>query len=82
MEDSEKIYKLKLRVHHLAKKVIELENEIKKRDSLKKSSFNINSREKKQEIIESLEYLKSKEVKTKQDQISIYTLEVVLKGLK
>jgi hypothetical protein len=38
--------------------------------------------DKKQEIIQSLEYLKSKEVKTKQDQISIYTLEVILKGMK
>lgn len=53
------------------KTIVENEKVIKKVDD-----------DKKQEIIESLEYLKSKEVKTKQDQISIYTLEVILKGMK
>lgn len=53
------------------KTIVENEKTIKKVDENKK-----------QEIIESLEYLKSKEVKTKQDQISIYTLEVILKGMK
>ena len=33
-----------------------------------------------QEITESLKYLKSKEVKTKQDKESIYTLETILKN--
>jgi hypothetical protein len=36
---------------------------------------------KKDELLESLKYLKSKEVKTKQDKESIYTLEVVLKNM-
>jgi hypothetical protein len=36
---------------------------------------------KKQEIIDSLNYLKSKKVKTKQDKDSIYSLEMVLKNL-
>lgn len=36
---------------------------------------------KKQELIDSLNYLKSKPVKTKQDKESIYTLEVVLKTM-
>jgi hypothetical protein len=53
------------------KTIVENEKVIKKVDD-----------DKKQEIIQSLEYLKSKEVKTKQDQISIYTLEVILKGMK
>ena len=37
---------------------------------------------KRDEVIESLSYLKSKEFKTKQDRESIYTLEVVLKSMK
>jgi hypothetical protein len=36
---------------------------------------------KKDELLESLKYLKSKEVKTKQDKESIYTLEMVLKNM-
>ena len=37
---------------------------------------------KKDELLESLSYLKSKPFKTKQDRESIYTLEVVLKNMK
>jgi hypothetical protein len=37
---------------------------------------------KRDEVLESLSYLKSKEFKTKQDRESIYTLEVVLKSMK
>jgi hypothetical protein len=36
---------------------------------------------KKDELLESLNYLKSKKVKTKQDKESIYSLEMVLKNL-
>lgn len=36
---------------------------------------------KKEELIESLNYLKSKDNKTKQDRESIYTLEMVLKSM-
>ena len=38
--------------------------------------------DKKQEMIESLEYLKKKPVKSKQDKISIDMLEAVLKNMK
>ena len=38
--------------------------------------------DKKQEMIESLEYLKKKPVKSKQDKISIEMLEAVLKNMK
>jgi hypothetical protein len=38
--------------------------------------------DKKQEMIESLEYLKAKSVKSKQDKISIDMLEAVLKNMK
>ena len=37
---------------------------------------------KRDEIVDSLNYLKSKDVKTKQDRESIYTLEMVLKNMK
>jgi hypothetical protein len=36
----------------------------------------------KQELLDSLSYLKSKKIKTKQDKDSIYTLEMVLKNMK
>lgn len=36
---------------------------------------------KKQELLSSLEYLKNKKVKTKQDRDSIYTIEMVLKSM-
>lgn len=36
---------------------------------------------KRDEILESLKYLKSKENKTKQDKESIYTLEMILKNM-
>ena len=37
---------------------------------------------KKDEVLKSLEYLKSKSVKTKKDKESIYMLEMILKNLK
>jgi hypothetical protein len=41
-----------------------------------------NDKSKKNEVISSLEYLKNKSVKTKQDKDSIYSLEMVLKNMK
>ena len=41
-----------------------------------------NPNSKKQEIMDSLKYLRSKQVKTKQDKESIYSLEMVLKNIK
>jgi hypothetical protein len=41
----------------------------------------VKPKSKKDELIESLNYLKSKPNKTKQDRESIYTLEVVLKNM-
>ena len=41
----------------------------------------VSSKSKKDEVIESLNYLKSKKVKTKQDKDSIYSLEMVLKNM-
>ena len=39
------------------------------------------TRNKKDELLASLEYLKNKKVKTKQDRDSIYTIEMVLKSM-
>jgi len=41
----------------------------------------VNARSKKDELLASLEYLKNKKVKTKQDRDSIYTIEMVLKSM-
>jgi hypothetical protein len=41
-----------------------------------------NTKSKKDEILDSLNYLKNKKVKTKQDKESIYSLEMVLKNMK
>jgi hypothetical protein len=41
-----------------------------------------NTKSKKDEILNSLNYLKNKKVKTKQDKESIYSLEMVLKNMK
>jgi hypothetical protein len=41
----------------------------------------VSTKPKKDEVLESLNYLKSKKVKTKQDKESIYSLEMVLKNL-
>jgi hypothetical protein len=41
-----------------------------------------NTKSKKDEILDSLNYLKNKKVKTKQDKESIYSLEMVLKNIK
>lgn len=49
-----------------------------KNDDSNKSS----SVEKKQNLLDSLSYLKSKKVKTKQDKESIYTLEMILRNMK
>ena len=41
----------------------------------------VSSKSKKDELLDSLNYLKNKKVKTKQDKDSIYSLEMVLKNL-
>lgn len=69
-------------IDYIEKQLTDLENQLKDVESYQKEKLNTINNTKKEEVINALEYLKSKEVKTKQDQISIYTLEVVLKGLK
>lgn len=41
----------------------------------------VSSKSKKDELLDSLNYLKNKKVKTKQDKESIYSLEMVLKNM-
>lgn len=60
--------------------IVYIEKPNNKNNSMSVSTVSKNS-SKKDEIIESLEYLKSKKTKTKQDKDSIYTLEMVLKNL-
>jgi len=76
----EKMYETKIKF--LEKRIIDLEQKLEGKISLEIATQKTISETKKQEVITALEYLKSKEVRTKQDQISIYTLEVILKGLK
>lgn len=62
----------------------ELGTQKKSFSAVKKSQVNNptpNPKSKKEEVLKSLEYLKSKQVKTKQDKDSIYTLEMVLKSM-
>ena len=80
--DSQEIYSLQLRVNFLNKRVLELENEIHKRDCLYKMGSVSKSDNKKQEIIQGLEYLKNKKEKTKQDKENIYTFEMILKNMR
>ena len=53
-----------------------------KNDNYKNDSNKCSSVEKKQDLLDSLSYLKSKKVKTKQDKESIYTLEMILRNMK
>ena len=76
----ENLYKSK--IQFLEKRILELEERLQNKIDLEIENKKEIDQNKKDEVIQSLEYLKSKEVKTKQDQISIYTLEVILKGMK
>ena len=76
------VFELMLRIKYLESQIVDLQNEIYKRDCLSRVDTATNKKNNKSEIIQSLGYLKSKKEKTKQDKESIYTLEMVLKNLK
>lgn len=63
------------------KEVIYVEKPVKSQVENNMTVSSISSKSKKDEILESLNYLKSKKVKTKQDKDSIYSLEMVLKNM-
>lgn len=71
--------------HDKTDKIMEIiYNEKKQTKSQNKISNGVvkSNKTKKEEMIDSLNYLKSKKTKTKQDKESIYTLEMVLKNMK
>jgi len=76
------VFELMLRIKYLESEIIDLQNEIYKRDCLSRVGVVSNKKNNKSEIIESLAYLKSKKEKTKKDKENIYTLEMVLKNLR
>jgi hypothetical protein len=55
---------------------------LKKPNDLKFTETKKEIKDSKQELLDSLSYLKNKKLKTKQDKESIYTLEMVLKNMK
>jgi hypothetical protein len=77
-----KVLLYEYRIKFLENRVLELENQVSDVEAYNNEKITSANNTKKEEVISALEYLKSKETKTKQDHISIYTLEVILKGLK
>lgn len=74
-----KIYNM---LYHTNVPLHKSEDQKKPNEVKPKSEKTINkTQDKKQQIIESLEYLKSKKNPTKQDKDSIYTLQMVLKNM-
>lgn len=63
------------------KEVIYVETPIHTRVENNMSVSSVSNKSKKDDVLESLNYLKSKKVKTKQDKDSIYSLEMVLKNI-
>jgi hypothetical protein len=76
------VFELISRIKYLESQIVDLQNEIYKRDCLSRVDVSSNKKNNKSEIIQSLGYLKNKKEKTKQDKESIYTLEMVLKNMK
>jgi hypothetical protein len=76
------VFELISRIKYLESQIVDLQNEIYKRDCISRVDVGSNKKNNKSEIIQSLGYLKNKKEKTKQDKESIYTLEMVLKNLK
>jgi hypothetical protein len=79
-EEKNKIYSLTKQVEYLKSIINDLEIELFKHRCLNQK---VTSKKlsKKQELLSSLEYLKNKKVKTKQDRDSIYIIEMVLKSM-
>jgi hypothetical protein len=65
------------------KEIIYIEKPLSTQNEVNTSVVSVqNNNSKKDEVLESLNYLKNKKVKTKQDKESIYSLEMVLKNMK
>jgi|LakMenEpi03Aug12_release.lakeMendotaPanAssembly.Ray.scaffolds.fasta_scaffold1450341_1 hypothetical protein len=76
------VFELISRIKYLESQIVDLQNEIYKRDCLSRVDVSSNKKNNKSEIIQSLGYLKNKKEKTKQDKESIYTLEMILRNMK
>jgi hypothetical protein len=76
------VFELISRIKYLESQIVDLQNEIYKRDCLSRVDVSSNKKNNKSEIIQSLGNLKNKKANTKQDIESIYTLEMVLKNMK
>lgn len=68
----------------IVRELLNKTNTVEKNKSVSTSTTNISNSNtsKNEELISSLNYLKSKKIKTKQDKDSIYTLEMILKNMK
>jgi len=79
------IYEYERKINHLEQRIKDLENELFKKECQLKMTSKVTVKSvpnKRQEIINAIQYLKNKKVKTKQDHESIYSLEMVLKNMK
>ena len=67
--------------NYLLVDVFEIESPVIKNKTVLASPQKVTPKTKKDELLDALNYLKSKREKTKQDKDSIYTLEVLLKNM-
>ena len=78
-------YGYEQRIKFLEQRVIDLETELYKKELQIRLATNTVVKSvpsKRQEIVNAINYIKNKPVKTKQDKDSIYSLEMVLKNMK
>ena len=75
------LFSYEKKVQYLERRVQELETELFKKECELKSK-QPTKLNKKEELVVALSYLKNKKVKTKQDNESIYSLEMILKNMK
>jgi hypothetical protein len=76
-----KIKMYEYKINWLYERIFELENQLSDKIINDTEQKNLETKTKKDEVLQALEYLKGKENKTKQDNISIYSLEMILKNL-
>lgn len=68
----------------IVRELLNKPNKVEKNKSMTSSTpiTSNSNKSKNEELVSSLNYLKSKKIKTKQDKESIYTLEMILKNTK
>jgi len=78
-------YEYEQRIKYLEQVISDLEKELFKKDCQLRMASNVVVKSvpsKRQEIVNAINYIKNKPVKTKQDKESLYSLEMVLKNMK